>query len=530
MHGRPAAARREGWEDQRRLRRARRLASGAALLLAAVPAAAEPAANASTPVPLGYRLPASDWLDGLDWTVELAGAGAGFGTWNTAFGAGRVDARSGRDTGDASWFEGYLKPSSRASFGGRGFGTLYGALVGLGTLTRGDGDAAGFTDGGDGDLALETAFAGWNSGDLLGGPNSVDVSYGRQELHIGDSFLIDDGDYDAGHDGAYWLTPRRAFPRAAVLRLGSSPALGTRPGFALERGGDTKPLRGDVFYLEGDRDRDHAELVGVNLELASAARLGRFENPYWGAQEDGRLGATFLHVLAANDKASIRSDMNVLHVWASNVRIVEGLPHAPDLYAWGGYAREWGGDHGHADAEAWYLEGALVFTRLLPGWHPMLRYRYSRFSGDDDPDDRTQKAFDPLFYGFNYNRGVFYGTWFQGEIAGEYLLFNSNQRTHSVTLTLWPEGSGLESGELALGLAFYDFSLDERFYRGVAVSSRSFAREVDAYAVWRPRIHPKLSLELSPVFGVAWPGGAARDFFGHGEPYYLLEAYASFVF
>ena len=90
--------------------------------------------------------------------------------------------------------------------------------------------------------------------------------------------------------------------------------------------------------------------------------------------------------------------------------------------------------------------------------------------------------------------------------------------------------AGLAKGDLALGAAFYDFRLDERVYRGVALSSRRFARELDVYALWRPRLHPKLYLELSPLYAVAWPGAAAREFFARGDAYHVFQLYAFLQF
>jgi hypothetical protein len=518
------------------LRRDRRRALVLAALVAAGTLRAEPGRaepgpeHPSGPTAAGWRAPVCDRILGLVCTLEGAAAIGGFTSHGTNFGAGRIDSATGEATGDASWFEGYLKPSARASFGGRGFGTLYAAATGIATLTRGEGDAAGFTDGSEEDLALEQLFAGWNSGGLWPGRNSIDVSIGRQELHLGDSFLVDDGNFELGRDGAYWLTPRRAFPRTAVLSLGTPPGLGTRPGFDLERGGDTEPVRGDLFYLKADRDRGRTEVVGANLEYASAALLGRFQNLYWGAAESGRVGATYLRAIDSGGATRQRKDMNALHLWATGVRVAEGLPWLPELLAWGGFVREWGGDEIDVDASAWYAEAGLDFGRLLPAWLPLLRYRYSRFSGDSDPGDASQRAFDPLFYGFNYNRGSFYGTWFQGEIVGEYLIFNTNQRVHTLHLTLWPAVAGLESGELLLGVALYAVRLDAPNFRGVPLASRRFAREIDVYATWRPRLLRGLALEIGPVLSVAWPGPAAREFFGDDETTVMVQGSVSVAF
>ncbi len=53
-------------------------------------------------------------------------------------------------------------------------------------------------------------------------------------------------------------------------------------------------------------------------------------------------------------------------------------------------------------------------------WTPKLSYRYASFEGDDasDAHERGLRLAVPGFYDW--------GTWWQGEIAGEYFLSNSN--------------------------------------------------------------------------------------------------------
>ena len=53
-------------------------------------------------------------------------------------------------------------------------------------------------------------------------------------------------------------------------------------------------------------------------------------------------------------------------------------------------------------------------------WKPRVSYRFAGFSGDRRGKG-TDKAFDPLFYGQSD-----WGTWFQGEILGNYIAANSN--------------------------------------------------------------------------------------------------------
>ena len=88
--------------------------------------------------------------------------------------------------------------------------------------------------------------------------------------------------------------------------------------------------------------------------------------------------------------------------------------------------------------------------------------------GDGDPNDSENTAFDPLFFG----AGLGWGTWYQGEIVGEYLLFNSNNDAHMVQLNVKPADS------LSAGLLHFNFMLDKSDYFGTSVKDKSFANEL----------------------------------------------------
>ncbi|MGH6635193.1 MAG: hypothetical protein ACRED0_03350 [Gammaproteobacteria bacterium] len=68
-------------------------------------------------------------------------------------------------------------------------------------------------------------------------------------------------------EGTYWLTPRKAFERAALLKTHS------------------RSLRADLFYLTSNADQDLTELVGFNLGYLHAER--------------GTMGLMYLKVLDA---------------------------------------------------------------------------------------------------------------------------------------------------------------------------------------------------------------------------------------
>jgi hypothetical protein len=72
-------------------------------------------------------------------------------------------------------------------------------------------------------------------------------------------------------------------------------------------------------------------------------------------------------------------------------------------------------------AAAWYVEPGYKFS-VLP-WTPQLNLRYAHFSGDPNPNDRLKQSYDPLFT-TGGDRG--FGSWFLGEIFGQYISPNSN--------------------------------------------------------------------------------------------------------
>ena len=93
------------------------------------------------------------------------------------------------------------------------------------------------------------------------------------------------------------------------------------------------------------------------------------------------------------------------------------------------YVHEDNGDRLGSDA----FNGLVGYELANVAWKPRLSYRYAYFEGDDDCTPRNE-SFDSLIPGF-YD----WGTWWQGEIAGEYFLSNSNLVSHQLRLHLTPE-------------------------------------------------------------------------------------------
>src|SRR5260221_1572308 len=213
-----------------------------------------------------------DLYKGSDLTITgaLTGALAAFRVNNVDFGRGNSSPGSTEPRNNRTWYEGFAKPSlsfeyvlddapsylSKSS-------ALYGTVSVITSATRGNGDAVQTTSTTASNptyTALEDAYVGWRSGAVFEGwgDDAVDFSVGNQPLTIGDGLLINGATTNAFQRGAYYLSPRAAFKRTAVLKLNPS---------------EVAPGRGTFFHLEAVTNQDllrclhqpGAELVGGHL-------------------------------------------------------------------------------------------------------------------------------------------------------------------------------------------------------------------------------------------------------------------------
>ncbi|MHC5348329.1 alginate export family protein [Metapseudomonas furukawaii] len=362
-----------------------------------------------------------------------------------------------RNEGSSSWREGYVKYGISFDQGLSGAGTSYGAFNLLSSATWGDGDAAGFSDGSERTTKIEDAYLGWRSGALFEvlGEDGVDLSFGRQNIRVGDGFLINgdalnlgkglaDGEFNRG--GAYWLAARKAFDQTAVLRLGGKDG-----------------LRGDLMWLKSDnRAQAKPEMLVGTLEHVSDA---------------GTLGLTAIDIRDIDEEyaSPFQAERDGMKTWSVRG---QGNAGVENLFLSGEYAWQDKKDAGKEDA--WYLEAGWTFSDVT--WSPSVSYRYSRFS----------ENFDPLFFGFS--RG--YGTWFQGEVAANYAgPFNTNTQVHHVAFKVSP----LEN--LSVGALWFDFNTLDRDL------GNTDGRELDLYAEWAVNDN----LIVMPVVGLYQPDRSAAE-------------------
>lgn len=408
----------------------------------------------------------NEWL--LTPTLELR-FGLQRGS-NINFGLGALDSLSEKERTNSSLA---LEPALQFEGPALG-GTFFGKASVAAAANLLDGEISGqFARGGDSRVDTDEAFVGWRN-------DTISVSLGPQRLRISDGFLIGDGNFDTGsNQGNYWVAPFDSWRNAAVATYTGS------------------TLRGDAFWLKSDVDFGDARLFGVNVENADT-RLGCY-------------GVMFVEVYDGNGLQydGVKSwNLRALDVpvpYASLLKL-----HAEVVWQSGSDDDGLGAD---VDSLAWYFDTAFTVPSIT--WPTVMTYRYVRFSGDD-LSSADSENYRPLFYGFGA-RG--WDTFYHGEVAGEYHLFNSNQVTQFVKLTTAPSDSYL------LTFYYYTHDLDERHFFGQAVSSRDWADEINAgveyFGTDRVYIYA----------GIAWstPNTAAQEIFGN-KNMTVLQTWMQFKF
>ena len=409
----------------------------------------------------------------IDWTFNFDASWGTFGFANSLFQNPREGVKE--DLSD-QWSEGYVKPALSGSHRLASSSELYGKLSAIGERTYG---AAPRLVGSDySSFQVEDLAIGWRSGHAFErlGENALDFSAGRVPYSIGHGLLLYDGAADGGSRGGYWTNPRRAFQFGAIGRF--------KPG----------RHRVEAFYLDKDdlpEEETGTRLWGTNYEL-------RFD-------EHTTFGATYMKLFAHADVLPRRDRLNVFNARAYTAP----LPSLRDLSFELEYVAERNSDVLHSNA--WTLKGTYELSGLT--WKPRLSYRYASFQGDN-PDTKRSERFDPLLPGFED-----WGNWFQGEIAGEYFLANSNLNSHQLRAHVTPSES------LDGGLIFYRFSLDQLRSFIPTVTDKHLAVETDAYIEWKLND----ALTLSFVAAFANPGEAVRQAFNRTKPFtygMVLVAYS----
>lgn len=437
---------------------------------------------------------------------------ANFGTGTYRLNSGTVAAQH-----TPAWGEGFVKPELKMTYRGDGGNTYFGdvSAIGAGSAGTGDGNSTTGTAGHPGHFDLEEAYVGW-AGDMpYGNPGDTAIlTLGRQAFMVGDNFLIGSGTANQGQRAAYWLAPRNAFNGFGTLKL------------------NAEPVRADFFLLQNSVDQhltrglDYPKttFAGANVEyfITNAAAGSDGATNY--ADRQFYVGATYFKILDADStgtgasgafsnqsaadfgnalaSGADRKGMNVYSMrFGGNP--FSGPPAIANASLYGEYVRESNTDNGRqVNANAYYIEPGYTFSDWFG--KPKFFYRYAHFSGDKNQGSidgsGTKRAYDPLFYSAGPRD---YGSWYMGEITGQYMLFNSNEDVHMIGASWTPDPKWKF---LAL---FYRFMLDQPGQLGSTVTSRHFDDEVNLVAEYAYSSQTNFAFTL----GAAQMGAGAQQAF-----------------
>jgi hypothetical protein len=434
---------------------------------------------------------AKEVVDPLTWRndrgdmLKLSGqAGlAAFFNRNTTF--GRNKENFGRSSDHFQELTGLVGLNGDYGLGGGAeFGRLYGGLSGSAAWTTA-------TEPGEGnyeysDAAWETAFLGWRSGTVFDalGPDAVDLSAGRQNYQVGSGFLFWNGATNGGGRAGAWTGIRTAWKETAVAKFA------------------THGVTARVAYLRPD-DNPDTDTRFVNTDLTyDLSALG----------DVGDVGAGYSHFFDSDIET--RDGMDVWNLRA-NLTPLKPTGYLTGLTLLGEYAHQ---DNGNKlESDAWFAEVGYDFAGVLP-WSPYLSYRYASFEGGGSADGKS-RTWDPLFYGMGGSGNQSWGTWFQGEVLGEWVIGNSNLNSSNVRLVLNP------SDDLQIYLLYYYFTVDNQAAAGVTDSS--FAHEVDLIGSYSLNKY----LSFTGVLGWSKPETAAEETFdGANDDWLYSMIYTQITF
>lgn len=401
------------------------------------------------------------------WNYGIQVSGGYFNFRNSLY--QEIDPDPPGNLGD-DWTEFAIKPwvgFERKTPAGTWFGE-----AGWAYARTGD-DASEVSGGHASSTDFDSLYLGWRYGSVQCG--QLEVAGGRYPYQIAHGFLLADGYADGGSRGALWTNPRTAW------------APGSRLQYRL------RGHKAEIFYLERD-DRPEWDadirLSGANYEWQSADQA-------W------TLGASYMKFRASE----LERQLDGADVW--NVRIYT-RPFAVPLTIEAEWAYE---DNGLLlDSNAWYIQPYWTWENVA--WQPTLYYRYAVFEGDD-PDTLADEDFDPLFPAFHD-----WGSWWQGEIAGEYFLANSNLKTHMIRLHTTPRSN------IGTGLIYFDYSLDQPGSFEGGVTSDKVARELNWYMDWSVN---KL-FTFSFVLARNNPGPAIEEAYGRTESFKYAMIFLMFSY
>lgn len=406
--------------------------------------------------------------DAVAIDIGLDAATASFAQSNSWFGEAEANIGVDSDT----WTEFAIEPQLYLTLRNIFDGELSAGISAVGSKTYGesaDGFAAGLND--PGKATLEKLYVSWKTS--LGGDDFFEVIGGDFDYDIGTGFLLKDGGRDGGDRGGFYLGARSASRGSGLVRVQKGDLL--LEGFWV----GNNPGRGGV----------KAHLGGVNAEYDLSERAS--------------IAVTYVEVTHFDSPiiANTAEDLRTYDARGS-ISINDRLTLS------GEYAFQNGADF--YEGNGWY--GQADYTVIGMPFEPTLTYRYAVVTGDD-PSTPQNEEFIPLAYGFTD-----YGQWYQGEITGNWIFGNSNQKTHMF------KGSAALSEKVSLTGSWINFTLEQPGQIGVL--DNAFGNEFDVFLDWQATDR----LFLSAVAAVMVPGEGAKQFTGGDQTWSHLMLYASVAF
>jgi hypothetical protein len=317
----------------------------------------------------------------------------------------------------------------------------------------------------------EELFLGWKSGALFSEDDKVfiDLSGGIQNFRLGSGFLLHYGVDNGGNRGAGWINPRTAFNNTIIGRLNVDDI--KYEGFHLE----TRPLN----YAE------KRNYQGANIEYAfsKSTTLGL---SYINTTNHRFLHDNGSHVSLGsqtldNDTFNARFDfapfdnisLSTEYAYQLNTKKITHKQVVNNVrkHASGGF-------------------GQIEYKRDDLFWQPAISYRYA-IQGD---------GFDSMSPGFST-----WGTWFQGEINGEWVLDNTNLRTHVGKLVLTPKES------VTLNLIYYHFAFVNAHM--FDLTSKNYGNELNLLTDWNVTDTMSLSIGLEAFI----PNEGGKQYLGGND-------------
>jgi hypothetical protein len=427
-------------------------AVSAALLLAAGAAYGEEAeGDSAAAAPMG-----------LNYSLELTSS---FHQVSSAY-FGAADWQVHRHGPHYSWGEGLTR--ARVGYKEAGCSVGFGGVL-LGTTGT---DYFGTHDLGDG--RLDQAFLAVED---LGG-SGVGFTFGRQNLQIGDGFVIGDGYYDSR--AALWNIPL-GYSDAALVGWTRGPW--NVQGFAslLSRSWHwVDEESGATFYPQGT-------ITGGEVSYAPSEQR-TLALAYFRRQDTGD---TKLQPSAFSARGALgQGPLTLSGEWVTE-RGDYGDGPATDLKAMAGHA---------------CLNYALPFKG-----EPFVEVEHLRFTGDD-PGTPEDEAYYPWQYTWSD-----WSKWYVADLMGSTLVFNSNSR-------VWRLGCGFTPLEnTTVRLLLHRIDLDTQVPEGIG---RGFADEADL--IVDQSIGDHVSLWVMGAYAV--PRDAAKDLLGSSAKSGQLFASISYKF